>query len=226
MVFFIFMAEEKTILNKRIINDNIYKLLEDSFINEFEQKIVRHHKIIRKRNYELNGLNILSQKVEEYDNVFCPDPDDATNVFMDNALDFGQFHKFTTEISDIIDNSKIETYNQFKVNILNKEFTYAEKQELEQKISAYLNNNYDHIYIRLGIKPTDKNFYILKLFELYMTTYFNEMTADNQNKLLDSIDILPMFNDTILYANKKYDYVNERHKYIKQQEHDIQEDEI
>ena len=196
---------EKIIINKRNGNDLIYKLLENGQLN----KIVRHFKVIIKNYEDENNDNlILSQNIENFDeddnaeNVFnYPSIDNVNNVIDDTSkISFGDKHTDLNEIKEIIETHKNNVLDEYCNNIIDSNFTDEEKNNIEE----YLNNN--NIYIRCSINPNNKEEYLIKLFELYISSYFNELSAEGQNKLLNE-SLLPMYNDTLFLANKKYDFL-------------------
>ena len=197
-------------INKRNIDKNIYKLLEDNFINNFEG-IVRHYKIISNTNYELNAENILSQKTD--DDTFFINGDLVENEYLNNLIYFDNYLETTDDVLNRILLEQQSAYNSYRDTILNKDFTTNERSSLNSYISAYTNHAKDNLYIRFGIRPNEKYNYLIKLFEVYITDYFNELSENNQIELLDN-SLLPMFNDTIIYSNKKYEYVKNKENNI------------
>ena len=205
-------------IKKRYIDDYIYKLLEDNFIEQVDRIIVRHYKIISHTNYEINQINELSQKVDQYSNIFYGKHNLAENIYLLIPLIFDDYYYSTDQITEIILRGKEQAYISYRNDILNTEFTEEELngniedeyQGLNLKINAYVTHAKDHLYIRLGIHPNEKNEYLIKLFEIYISTYFNELNENHQNKLLNEIELLPMFNDTILYSVAKYKYLENK----------------
>lgn len=191
----------KETINKRIVNDNIYKLLNSGKINQ----IVRHFKIIKNKNYNTNEQNIISHQIDENSNIFIGDYDLTSNQYLNDSLQFNSFYESSNEIAEIISNAENTAYENFSIEI-NKNFSSKELDNLRSVLLNYI-NDYDELYIRLGIKPEDKNEFVIKLYELYISEYYNELTEEAQNRLKDN-ELLPMLNDTILYSNKKYDYLN------------------
>lgn len=191
----------KETINKRIVNDNIYKLLNSGKINQ----IVRHFKIIKNKNYNTNEQNIISHQIDENSNIFIGDYDLTSNQYLNDSLQFNGFYESSNEIAEIINNAENTAYENFSIEI-NKNFSSEELNNLRSVLLNYI-NDYDELYIRLGIKPEDKNEFVIKLYELYISEYYNELTEEAQNRLKDN-ELLPMLNDTILYSNKKYDYLN------------------
>lgn len=195
------MFAMKETINKRIVNDNIYKLLNSGKINQ----IVRHFKIIKNKNYNTNEQNIISHQIDENSNIFIGDYDLTSNQYLNDSLQFNGFYESSNEIAEIISNAENTAYENFSIEI-NKNFSSEELNNLRSVLLNYI-NDYDELYIRLGIKPEDKNEFVIKLYELYISEYYNELTEEAQNRLKDN-ELLPMLNDTILYSNKKYNYLN------------------
>lgn len=197
---------EKIIINKRNTNDLIYKLFEDERLDQ----IVRHFKVIIKSNCEAENNNlVLSQNTENFNgNILYPSIDNVNEVIEDNSkIDFEHFggningkYKSINKIKEIIETHKNNVLDEYCNNIIDSNFTDEEKNNIEE----YLNNN--NIYIRCGINSNNKEEYLIKLFELYISSYFNELSAEGQNKLLNE-SLLPMYNDTLFLANKKYDFL-------------------
>ena len=193
---------EKIIINKRNTNDLIYKLFEDGRLDQ----IVRHFKLIIKSDCEAenNNLNlVLSQNTENFNgDILYPSIDNVNNVMDDTSkISFGEKHTDLNEIKDIINSKKIEVLNSNINNLIHSQFDDEERNNIER----YLNNN-DDIYLRCGINPNDKNQYLIKLFELYIASYFNDLSAETQNKLLDE-SLLPMYNDTLYLSDYKYNFL-------------------
>lgn len=197
-------------INKRNVDKNIYKLLEDNFLSNFKG-IIRHYKIISNTNYELNSENILSQKTD--DNTFYVDNDLVENNYLNHSIDFSDYLETTNDVLNRILLKQQYAYNEYRRTILNSDFTDEKRNSLDSYISEYVNYAKDNLYIRFGIKPTEKYDYLIKLFEIYVTDYFNELDETSQNELLDN-SLLPMFNDTIIYSNKKYEYVKNKENNI------------
>lgn len=199
-------------LSKRAINDDLYKLLENGNID----KIIRHYKLIAKKGYVKNGQNELSQKVN--DNTFYTDYIIDSNTHLDNILQFGEGHVSTNEIFELIDTSRSEAYQEYANNIQTSDFTQEEKDEIDRLINAYKSNEANMLYIRLGIDPNDKGEFLKKLYALFIINYFNELTDQKQNELLEN-SLSPMWNDTIFFSNEKYDYLTQE-KNIEQEIND------
>lgn len=201
---------EKIIINKRNANDLIYKLLETKNDNNeyILDKIVRHFKVIIKNDCREDGNLVLSQNIENFDeddnaeNVFnYPPIDNVNNVIDDTSkITFGDKHTDLNEINEIIETHKNNVLDEYCNNIIDSNFTNEEKNNVEE----YLSNN--NIYIRCGINPNNKEEYLIKLFELYISSYFNELSAEGQNKLLDE-SLLPMYNDTLYLSDNKYNFL-------------------
>ena len=198
---------EKIIINKRNANDLIYKLFEDERLDQ----IVRHFKVIIKSNCEAENNNlVLSQNTENFNgNILYPSINNVNEVIEDNSkIDFEHFggningkYKSINKIKEIIETHKNNVLDEYCNNIIDSNFTDEEKNNIEE----YLNNN-NNIYIRCGINPNNKEEYLIKLFELYISSYFNELSVEGQNKLLNE-SLLPMYNDTLFLTNKKYDFL-------------------
>ena len=197
--------QEKILINKRYINDLIYTLLNEGKLD----KIVRHFKLIINSNCKDENNNlVLSQNIENFDeddnaeNVFNYTSIDNVNNIIDDteSIDFSDKHMYLNDIKEIIDSRRTTVLNDNINKLINSNFTDEEKNNIEE----YLNNN--NIYIRCGINPNNKEEYLIKLFELYISSYFNELSAKGQNKLLNE-SLLPMYNDTVFLANKKYDFL-------------------
>lgn len=213
------MREEqgKIILDKRPINNLIYELLEaeDNEGEKILDKIVRHYKIISKDNnaFDVNDNSIkleLSQKVDNYENVVYGSRDYTTNTSLNNIIDFGYFHNTINEIKEIINNAKQSAYISYVSIIKASDFSNNEKNQINEAVQNYLNNNKNDIYIRLGLDPSEKNEYLIKLFEIYIPEYFNDLSGEAQNNLLNSEQLLPMYNDTIFYALNKYNFIKQQ----------------
>ena len=191
----------KEIINKRIINDNIYNLLKSRKIDQ----IVRHFKIIKNKNYNLNSKNIYNHQINE--NCFIADYDNASNDHLDELIYFNDFYESSNDILEIINNANDNAIENFVIDINEKTFNDEELSKLKIVLLKYINNISDKLYIRLGIKPEDKNDFVKKLYELYISEYYNELTEEAQNRLKNN-ELLPMLNDTIFYSGGKYNYLN------------------
>lgn len=126
----------------------------------------------------------------------------------------------TNEIFELIDTSRSEAYQEYANNIQTSDFTQEEKDEIDRLINAYKSNeaNMYMLYIRLGIDPNDKGEFLKKLYALFVINYFNELTDQKQNELLEN-SLSPMWNDTIFFSNEKYDYLTQE-KNIEQEIND------
>lgn len=201
---------EKIIINKRNVNDLIYKLFEDGRLKQ----IVRHFKLIIKSNCEVENNNlILSQNTENFNGtVLYPPLNKVNNVIDDTSkISFGDKHTDLNEIKDIIQIHKDKVLSNYIDTIINSQFNTETEEEIESELGSNNENSPDNVYIRCGIDPDDKQFYLLKLFELYISSYFNDLSADAQNKLLDD-NLLPMYNDTIFLGNNKYNFLIDKIK--------------
>ena len=201
---------EKIIINKRNVNDLIYKLFEDGRLKQ----IVRHFKLIIKRNCAVENNNlILSQNTENFNGtVLYPPLNKVNNVIDDTSkISFGDKHTDLNEIKDIIQIHKDKVLSNYIDTIINSQFNTETEEEIESELGSNNENSPDNVYIRCGIDPDDKQFYLLKLFELYISSYFNDLSADAQNKLLDD-NLLPMYNDTIFLRNNKYNFLIDKIK--------------
>jgi hypothetical protein len=201
---------EKIIINKRNVNDLIYKLFEDGRLKQ----IVRHFKLIIKSNCEVENNNlILSQKTENFNGTVLYPPLNKVNNIIDDTskISFGDKHTDLNEIKDIIQIHKDEVLSNYIDTIINSQFNTEKEEEIESELGINNENGPDNVYIRCGIDPDDKQFYLLKLFELYISSYFNDLSADAQNKLLDD-NLLPMYNDTIFLGNNKYNFLIDKIK--------------
>ena len=201
---------EKIIINKRNVNDLIYKLFEDGRLKQ----IVRHFKLIIKSNCEVENNNlILSQNTENFNGtVLYPPLNKVNNVIDDTSkISFGDKHTDFNEIKDIIQIHKDKVLSNYIDTIINSQFNTETEEEIESELGSNNENSPDNVYIRCGIDPDDKQFYLLKLFELYISSYFNDLSADAQNKLLDD-NLLPMYNDTIFLGNNKYNFLIDKIK--------------
>ena len=206
---------EKIIINKRNVNDLIYKLLETKNDNNeyILDKIVRHFKVIIKNDCREDGNLVLSQNTKNFNgNKLYPSIDNVNNVIDDTSkISFGDKHTDLNEIKDIIQIHKDEVLSNYIATIINSQFNTETKEEIINELSAGDDNGPDNVYIRCGIDPDFKQFYLLKLFELYISSYFNDLSADAQNKLLDD-NLLPMYNDTIFLGNNKYNFLIDKIK--------------
>ena len=198
------------IINKRNKNTYIYNLSDND--------IIRHAKFIKKK-YTNNSLNTISQKLSQYDNKLIVDYFDLYNNEHDHTINVDDIYDSIENIKTIINDSITEYNESFNENI-NNEFTINEKNNINDLISN------DSTYIRLGIDPdklhdnTDENehiYFVKKLYETTISDYFNEFdnSTEYQNKLLEhkggenlNDKLSPMFNDLIVYSNKKYEYLN------------------
>ena len=190
-------------IQKRVISDDLYRLLENGNID----KIIRHYKIISERGYIKNGYNELSQKVD--DNTVYGTYNKIYNRWLDELLNFDGFHKFTNEISQIIENSTDTAYSNYAVDINGSDFTEEELTEIDNLINAYNSEEVNRLYIRLGINPNNKAEFLQKLYELFIAGYFNELNENYQDKLLAE-KLTPMWNDTIFYSESKYNYIKDK----------------
>ena len=199
------------IINKRNKNTYIYDLLDNN-------DIVRHVKFI-KNNYENNSLNTISQKLSSYNNNMIVDYFDLYNNEYDHAININDTYDSVENIKTII-NDSVNQYNSSFNENANDEFTAEEKNNINDILSD------NSVYIRLGIDPnklhnnsdeSEHIYFIKKLYETTIADYFNEFdnSAEYQNKLLDhkggenlEDTLSPMFNDLIIYSNKKYEYLN------------------
>lgn len=188
----------KKIINKRIQNDDIYKLLESGL-----KYIIRHYKVIKSKNYKNNEKNILSHKLDN--NYFIADYTVIDNSEFDQLVQFNDIYESIDEIKYKFENAKNNAYDTFKYSVINKEFSEEEIYNLRNTIIKYLNDS-DTLYIRLGIDPDNKEYFITKLYELYIFEYYNNLTEEKQKEIKEQ-SLLPLFNDTILYSNKKYEYL-------------------
>ena len=214
---------EKIIINKRNVNDLIYKLLETKNDNNeyILDQIVRHFKVIIKNDCREDGNLVLSQKTENFNgNVLYPSLNNVNNVIDDTSkIDFKDNDKIINKdkfksinkIKDIIQIHKDEVLSNYIDTIINSQFNTETEEEIESELGINNENGPDNVYIRCGIDPDDKQFYLLKLFELYISSYFNDLSADAQNKLLDD-NLLPMYNDTIFLGNNKYNFLIDKIK--------------
>ena len=125
----------KEIINKRILNDNIYRLLRSGRIDQ----IIRHFKIIKNKKYNTNSKNILSQKINNNSNIFIGDYDYATNNYLNDLLYFNDLYESTNEINDIINSSENIAYENFEIEI-NKEFSDNELLQLRNVLLNYLSS--------------------------------------------------------------------------------------
>ena len=191
----------KEIINKRIVNDNINKLLQSGQIDQ----IVRHFKIIKNKNYNLNEKNIIGHQISENSNIFIGDYDYTSNEYLNDDILFNDYYESSDDVAKIISNAETTAYENFVIDS-DRPFSDEELEKIKTVLLNYI-NGYNELYIRLGIKPEDKNEFVIKLYELYISEYYNELTEEAQNKLKDN-ELLPILNDIIFYSNTKYNYLN------------------
>ena len=191
----------KEIINKRIVNDNINKLLQSGQIDQ----IVRHFKIIKNKNYNLNEKNIIGHQISENSNVFIGDYDYTSNEYLNGDILFNDYYESSDDVAKIISNAETTAYENFVIDS-DRPFSDEELEKIKTVLLNYI-NGYNELYIRLGIKPEDKNEFVIRLYELYISEYYNELTEEAQNKLKNN-ELLPILNDIIFYSNTKYNYLN------------------
>lgn len=191
----------KEIINKRIVNDNINKLLQSGQIDQ----IVRHFKIIKNKNYNLNEKNIIGHQISENSNVFIGDYDYTSNEYLNDDILFNDYYESSDDVAKIISNAETTAYENFVIDS-DRPFSDNELEKIKTVLLNYI-NGYNELYIRLGIKPEDKNEFVIRLYELYISEYYNELTEEAQNKLKNN-ELLPILNDIIFYSNTKYNYLN------------------
>jgi len=191
----------KEIINKRIVNDNINKLLQSGQIDQ----IVRHFKIIKNKNYNLNGKNIIGHQISENSNIFIGDYDYTSNEYLNDDILFNDYYESSDDVAKIISNAETTAYENFVIDS-DRPFSDNELEKIKTVLLNYI-NGYNELYIRLGIKPEDKNEFVIRLYELYISEYYNELTEEAQNKLKNN-ELLPILNDIIFYSNTKYNYLN------------------
>lgn len=191
----------KEIINKRIVNDNINKLLLSGQIDQ----IVRHFKIIKNKNYNLNEKNIIGHQISENSNVFIGDYDYTSNEYLNDDILFNDYYESSDDVAKIISNAETTAYENFVIDS-DRPFSDNELEKIKTVLLNYI-NGYNELYIRLGIKPEDKNEFVIRLYELYISEYYNELTEEAQNKLKNN-ELLPILNDIIFYSNTKYNYLN------------------
>lgn len=197
-------------IQKRNKNTNIYDVLYNNV-----DKLVRYYSIIQKIN---DGP--ISHKIDEYDKVHTIDYFNIEGNSIGNSnINIGNtnndnlvFYESSDDVKDIINNNIESYHNNFIDNGVNKEFEASELYMLNN----YINNNQNNIYIRMGLTPDESEYAVRKLYETTISDYFNyfdngsEDPSEYQETLLKHDGLIPMFNDLLIYSNKKYENLKNR----------------
>jgi len=192
---------------------DIYQLFDSDDIN----KIIRHYKVIKKRNNDNSNRYVLEQKFESYnDNIYNDTGISIKNNFRDNNEIGGHsiFDILNSEKYDSIDKlkNKLESLNQdvireYKNNInLNDTLEESFTEEIDNIINSFDNDSKDYLYIRFAPNESQKYEQIERAFQIHNVSELYDKRKDNHY----AFEEIPVYNDNLIYSNKKCKYVEDK----------------
>jgi len=201
-------------------NTDIYDLLRSKGISE----IIRHYKVIKRNDYNsrvtlLNnyrGLNkkkyyyedSISQDIDDYNNSCILNPLYLTNRYKDESLikkcnhmkDIlnGKHYESLDELKNNLQETYDNAVNQFGNDIYMNNLESSERSSINSCNDSFNNSSENNLYIRLAPSKDMKNELLERLYE-----------ANSLDETPKETDGIPVYNDHIIYSNRKYDQIKQ-----------------
>lgn len=211
-------------------SDNFDKIIRHFKVikrSDYNNKVDKIDKYDDNQNFIGNAYKYndkLSQDYDEYTNYIIVEPFELYNKYKDypkltteceeiinednhdndKPISFvGKHYSSITEIKEKIDNLTENAINSYVDEIMNDEtFNSAEANEMQNIDSVIINYEFfKNLYIRMAPEKSKKE----ELIKRILT--FNNIGMDLDLALNDGI---PVFNDNIIYSNKKYNMIHNK----------------